>query len=182
MSERRFKAVPAPLAWLLGAVAVVGVAWALLLPPWQAPDENSHFAYAQNLAERFELPGKVGRPPYSTEQLLATSRSNADQTAGSIVTKPEWSKAAFERWQTRQPRPAAQPAQGRRRAHLVLHEPARLLPVRGIALPGGVRRGDIFDRLYLMRLWSVLLLLVTTTGAWLLAGELFGKQTGCCRS
>ena len=36
--------------------------------------------------------------------------------------------------------------------------------------------GDIFDRLYLMRLWSALLLLVTVTGAWLLAGELFGRN------
>ncbi len=36
--------------------------------------------------------------------------------------------------------------------------------------------GDIFDRLYVMRLWSVLLLLVTTAGAWLLAGELFGRN------
>ena len=32
--------IPRPLLLLLGAVAVVGVAWALLVPPWQAPDER----------------------------------------------------------------------------------------------------------------------------------------------
>src|SRR6185295_8082289 len=71
--------VPVPLVALLGAVAIAGVAWALFLPPWQSPDENSHFGYAQLLAERFELPGKAGKPLFSTEQLLAQSRSNSDQ-------------------------------------------------------------------------------------------------------
>ena len=38
-------------------VFVAGLAWALVTPDWQAPDENSHFAYTQALAERFALPG-----------------------------------------------------------------------------------------------------------------------------
>ena len=46
--------VPAPLAWLLVAVALLGLTWALLVPAWQAPDENSHFAYVQSLGERFD--------------------------------------------------------------------------------------------------------------------------------
>ena len=34
-------------------VAIVGLCWALLVPPWQSPDELAHFAYAQSLAESF---------------------------------------------------------------------------------------------------------------------------------
>src|SRR4029453_16666390 len=74
--------LPRPLALLLAAVGIVGVAWALFLPPFQAPDENSHFAYVQTLDEEFELPGDDRRPNYSsTEQRLAMDRSNAEQAA-----------------------------------------------------------------------------------------------------
>jgi hypothetical protein len=46
----RVRAVPAPLAAILVVVVLTGLMWALLVPPWQAPDEDSHFAYAQSLA------------------------------------------------------------------------------------------------------------------------------------
>ena len=87
-----------PTFWLmLAAVAVVGCVWALLVPPWQAPDENSHFAYAQTLAEHFRLPGATGKI-FSTEQEVALDRSNAEQTAAQPAVKPEWSAAAYRRW------------------------------------------------------------------------------------
>jgi 4-amino-4-deoxy-L-arabinose transferase-like glycosyltransferase len=176
VSDRRLDAFPRPLAWLLGAVAVLGIAWALLSPPWQSPDENSHFAYAQTLAERFDLPGDAARPPYSTEQLLAISRSNADQTAASVVTKPEWSREAFESWQDVSDRlPRRLRKDGGGPISSSTNPPAyylyQALPYRA------AYAGDTFDRFYLMRLWSVLLLLVTVTGAWLLGGELFGRRS-----
>jgi len=167
--------MPRPLAALLGAVAVVGVAWALLLPPWQSPDENSHFGYAQTLAERFELPGDEDRPIFSTEQNLAQNRSNSDQTAAQPATKPEWSEQAYERWQQAERRlgrsarsdgGGPNPAATNPPLYYLYGAPAYL------AATGG----DIFDRLYLMRLWSVVLLLVTTCAAWLVAGELFGRE------
>ena len=42
--------IPASLGALLGVVAIVGIAWALIVPPFQSPDEPTHFAYAQSLA------------------------------------------------------------------------------------------------------------------------------------
>lgn len=162
--------VPVPLVALLGAVAIIGVAWAFFVPPWQSPDETTHFAYVETLAERFALPGDAKRPPYSTDQLLAISRSNADQVAAVPATKPEWSKAAYESW---------------RKASDKLGEPSRKNgggPISSSSNPPAyylyaaipyriAHGGNIFDRLYLMRLWSVLLLLVTTTATWLLAGS-----------
>jgi 4-amino-4-deoxy-L-arabinose transferase-like glycosyltransferase len=41
------------LAWACALVALLnGLAWSLLTPPFQVPDENAHFAYVQQLAER----------------------------------------------------------------------------------------------------------------------------------
>ena len=92
--------MPRVLTYLLLAVFVVGLAWVLVVPPWQAPDENSHFGYTQVLAERLELPGAVpGTDPFSSEYWLAAIASNSDQTAAIRIAKPEWSPEAYARWQ-----------------------------------------------------------------------------------
>jgi hypothetical protein len=141
----------------------------------QAPDENSHFGYGQLIAERFELPGKPGQPVFSTEQRLAEDRSNSDQTAAVVTTKPEWSEAAYNRWRRDQAKLApddradgggANPASTNPPLYYLYEAPAYLV----------ASGGDVLDRLYLMRLWSVLLLLVTCAATWLLAGELFGPR------
>jgi len=45
--------------------------WALLVPPWQTPDEGAHFSYVAHIVESVELPGigtpKYGGPGYSVE-------------------------------------------------------------------------------------------------------------------
>jgi 4-amino-4-deoxy-L-arabinose transferase-like glycosyltransferase len=167
--------LPHPLASLLVVVALVGAAWALFVPPFQVPDENSHFGYAQRLAESFELPGDAGRQAFSTEQQLAQDRSNSEQTAAVLETKPEWSEDAYDRWRTAERRlPDAARSDGGGPNPASTNPPLYYLyeSVPYLAASGG----DIFDRLYVMRLWSVLLLLVTTTAAWLLAGELFGAN------
>ena len=156
-------------------MALVGVTWAVLLPPFQAPDENSHFGYAQTLAEEFELPGDSRRPLFSTEQQVAQALSNSEQAAAVLQTKPEWSAEAYEAWRSRDadlgddarsdgdgPNPASTNP-----PLYYLYESVPYVLAKG---------GDIFDRLYLMRIWSVLLLLVTAVGTWLLAGELFGRN------
>src|SRR5207244_756895 len=45
-------------------------------------------------------------------------------------------------------------------------------------LPYWAVGGSFFDRVYAMRTWSVVLLLVPTTCAWLLAGGVFGRGRG----
>ncbi len=42
--------LPSELRWIVLAVAVVVAAWVYLVPAFQAPDENAHFAYVQHLA------------------------------------------------------------------------------------------------------------------------------------
>jgi len=53
------RAVPAA-AWACAIVALAnGLAWSLIVPPFQVPDENAHYAYVQQVAERGTLPHEV---------------------------------------------------------------------------------------------------------------------------
>jgi len=171
-SERRLP--PAPLLFLLLATLVVGCAWALLVPAFQAPDENAHVAYVQSLAERGALPGNEGEAQ-STEQRAAADAANADQTAQVVDIKPEWSERAHDRWLARSrmlgadaradgggPNPAS--------PNPPLYYLAEVLPYEAAS------GGDLFARLTAMRLTGVVFLLITVLATWLTAGAVFGPN------
>jgi len=167
--------MPGPLAALLGAVLLFGVAWALLVPPFQAPDEQRHAAYVQSLATGAGLPGEGERPEVSTEQLAAQKAVNSDQTAANLAARTRWSPLAWERWERVDARlPEAARADGGGPNPAASNPPLYYLydAVPYVAAPSD----DLFARLTFMRLGSVLWLLVTVAGAWLLAGELFARD------
>src|SRR5690349_12485556 len=107
--------VPVPLRWLVGAALLAGIAWALLVPPWQAPDEDAHFAYVQTLAELHRLPRDDGRRALdaakSTEQDRAELASGYRDSGQRIEMRPEWDPRAFTRWKAEA---AALPASARK--------------------------------------------------------------------
>lgn len=151
------------------------MAWSLLTPAWQAPDENAHFAYVQSIAERGELPGTPGQPLESSEQTKASHYSNATQAAGNPLAKMEWSAARYRRW--RQLAQGLGPAQRKdgggpnpAAGNPPLYYLAEVIPYE-IA-----RSGDAFTRLIALRLGSVCWLLVTCVGAWLVAREVFPRD------
>lgn len=48
------------LAWVCALVALAnGLAWSLITPPFEVPDENAHYAYVQQVAERGTLPRQI---------------------------------------------------------------------------------------------------------------------------
>jgi hypothetical protein len=48
------------LAWVCALVAFAnGLAWSLITPPFEVPDENAHYAYVQQVAERGTLPRQI---------------------------------------------------------------------------------------------------------------------------
>ena len=65
-------------AWACAAVALLnGLAWSLITPPFQVPDENAHYAYVQELAERGKLPRMVTPEGFfspAEDEMLATHR------------------------------------------------------------------------------------------------------------
>ena len=162
--------IPRPLLALLGAVAIAVVAWALLVPPFMVPDESEHFAYVQSLAENGERPpiGRAEDPQFSTEQRRGREIARVTAFLVDPEKRPAWERSGEGVWRKFEhlaPEDDAV-ATGPQANHPPLYYAYELAPYA--ATPGG----DLFDRLFVMRLWSGLLMLVTTAGAWLLIGEL----------
>ncbi len=159
---------------LLAIVVVIGLVWALLVPPWQAPDEATHFAYAQSLAERFALPGGENRLTFSSEQRmanLATGAGALEFRAGQI--RPNWSSrdyagylAAVRRAPSRSNGGGANPES---------YDPPLFYLYSDLAY-WAAYGGNIFDRYYAMRIWGIGLLVLTVVATWLLIGELLGPR------
>jgi 4-amino-4-deoxy-L-arabinose transferase-like glycosyltransferase len=167
---------PTPLVALLFAVAIVTFAWALFVPPGQVPDETGHYVYTQSLAENLKRPPDLpdGVPPFlSPEAGLAVAFAHINQIVGRPELKPPWNASAESQFDgARRLLPAD------RGKHIGSGAQATDPPLYHAyeTIPYAVAGGTYFDRLYAMRLWSALLILVTTTGAWLLAGELLGRD------
>jgi 4-amino-4-deoxy-L-arabinose transferase-like glycosyltransferase len=162
---------------LLAGVLALGFAWALFLPGGQAPDEPSHIAYVQVLAERLDLP-EPDEPSdrergYSTEQRLARERSHQFWQHFDPAVKTVWDPQAERRWLAEQARlgPTARSdggGPGSAAGNPPLYYAYEALAYRAAA------GGTFFDRLYAMRMWSALLLAAGVVATWLLAGELTG--------
>lgn len=167
--------IPRALAALLGATAILGVTWSLVVPPFQTPDENWHVAYLQTIAEQGKLPGIEGRPVFSTEQQLGLDAANSEQTQAILMTKPEWSPEAYKRFRDRDARlpPSARDDGGG--PNFAQSNPPLFYALDSV--PYRVASsGDLFARLSAARLGAVLCLLGTVAATWLLAGTVFGPR------
>ncbi len=168
---KRLGAIPAPLIALLAVVTLFGVSWALVNPPWQAPDEDVHFSYVQTLGEQHRLPGGP-RASLSSAQVDAMRAINNDPIVFFVFAKPEWSKRAYKQWTVRTRDLPLNDGGGNSTASG--YPPAYYLSLTpAYALAGS---SDVVTHLYAARLLSVVWLLVTTVAAWLLIGELFGRR------
>ncbi|MFI5004286.1 MAG: DUF2142 domain-containing protein [Solirubrobacterales bacterium] len=59
-------------AWICALVAFLNAAaWSLITPPFQVPDEPSHFAYVQDMAEEGTLPNLSGEGFFSPAEEIA---------------------------------------------------------------------------------------------------------------
>ncbi len=164
------------MAALLTIVVIVGVAWALSVPPWQSPDEVSHFAYSQTLAESFRLPPIPGRPGLSSDQAISDAYVGA--TVGAFhpeTVPPNWSRGGYAAYLAREhgPDPLSKSDGGGTDSAQQNPPLYYLFADIGYLIDHG---GTAFGRLYAMRISGVLLLVLTTVAAWLLAGETLGRR------
>jgi 4-amino-4-deoxy-L-arabinose transferase-like glycosyltransferase len=177
LERSRFRnlAPPASLSALFVIVVLVGLAWALVVPPWQSPDEVAHFAYVQSLAEDFDLPGIKGHPGDSTDQADADNAVGASRGAFYPQSAPpDWSRSDWDAYlaQVRTNPPprtngdGPNPASTNPPLYYLYGDIAYLVDHGGTA----------FGRLYAIKIWGLLLLVGTTLAAWLLAGEVFGRR------
>jgi hypothetical protein len=165
--------IPPALAILLATGALLAIAWALVLPPLQGPDESAHITAVTRLVEEGRLTG--GGAGLPRELLVLAREGNLGPLVGNIAARPAWTAADRRRAE------AALAKLGDRRAQLVqtstgpptqgsAHNPPLYTAYQ--AIPYTVLRGgSLLDRLALMRLWNIPLLLITIAACWLLAAE-----------
>jgi 4-amino-4-deoxy-L-arabinose transferase-like glycosyltransferase len=168
-------AVPVPLVSILVVVVIVGLSWALIVPPFQSPDESAHFAYAQSLAERLALPGDRSRPnAFSTDHAMADSFFGASVLAHySGEMRADWSTQDFAAYLAKaRTRPSRSDGGG---PNVAASNPPLYYLYADLAYWTSYG-GNAFDRLYAMRIWGVSLLVLTVIGAWLLVGEVMGLR------
>ena len=169
--RRLWQHVPTPLALLLVVVAVCGTMWVLIVPAWGAPDEDAHFAYTASLADLGRLPGGTGNA-VSREQRQSMDYTNTDATTFFPYAKPEWSPVAEREWRTNSR--LADRRDGGGVGAASSYPPAYYLFA---TIPYKIAgKSDVLTRVYAVRAASLLWLLVATTAAWLLAGEVFGRR------
>ena len=160
-----------PLAILLAVASLQFVAWILVLPAVQAPDEHTHFAYTQRLLETGERPPLTGDPPrYSPELEWAWEAAGLKALIGNLSGRPYWTEIDERFWQQRDPeRDAETGPTGASR------NPPLYYLYAGIGY-AAAWNGDFFDRLFAMRLLNLPLYLLTIAMTWVLAGRLFGPK------
>jgi len=177
----RARSLPPGLAGLLLTVVVIGIVWALLVPPWQTPDEVAHYAYAQDLAENFRLPppqptGAAEAHQESTDQAVADNAVGASRGAFYPQSSPpEWDPEVWKAYQAQErERPAPSRSDGGGPNPAATNPPLYYLYADiGYFLDYG---GTAFGRLYSMRLWGVVMVALNALAGWLLAGEVLGRR------
>jgi 4-amino-4-deoxy-L-arabinose transferase-like glycosyltransferase len=162
---------PTPLVALLGLIAVLTTTWALIVPPWQTPDEPAHFSYIQTLGELHRLPGGEGAE-VSSALSRSTDVTDQVQVVFDRFAKPDWSRVREDDYQATEPGLSKQDGGGTNDAsgYPPLYYAAETVPYLA------AKDASIFTQLSLVRITSGLWLLLTVTAAWLLAGELFDRR------
>jgi 4-amino-4-deoxy-L-arabinose transferase-like glycosyltransferase len=141
-------------AWICALVAIAnGVCWSFLSPPFQTPDEPSHFAYVEHLAETGRLPSSAGEifPPAEEivlDDLLAgqIKFSQENHTISSLAEQETLERGM------RLPLSRSEPGD----AGVAASQPPLYYTLETIPYMLG-SGGTVLDRLALMRLYSALM-------------------------
>jgi hypothetical protein len=154
-------------AWICALVACFNaIAWSLIAPPFQIPDENDHFAYVQQLAETGKPPAKA-QTRYSPEQTLTLRhmrfRRVADRHAVGIWSSVE--QRELDRALAARPSRLGPGASGVATLQPPLYFALEAVPYRL------AEHGSLLARLTLMRLLSALLAAITVLFVFLFARE-----------
>jgi hypothetical protein len=170
----RVRDVPRPLAALLAVAAIQVVAWALVMPPFQAPDEMAHFAYVQHLAETGEAPEQTGGSGanVSSEQAEAIRWENVHALVGVLAMRPAWTEAEERRWRAVEASLSDQASANGDGPNPVGQNPPLYYALETLPYhlaPGG----SFFNRFYLTRLGSATFYVAAVAFMWLIASELF---------
>jgi 4-amino-4-deoxy-L-arabinose transferase-like glycosyltransferase len=167
----RLRGVPTA-AWACALVAFLNAAcWSLIAPPFEAPDEPSHFAYVQDLAE-------TGRPPSSSLESFSPQEQIAlrDLQQGEVRYSPQNHTISTAAEQAQLQHDLSLPLSGAStNAGVAASEPPLYYALETI--PYYVASsGTLLDRLALMRLFSALTAGLTTLFVFLFLREALPRR------
>jgi hypothetical protein len=160
MDQRRI------LALLLALTLVRGLIFAVIIPPWQAPDETGHFEYAWLIAQLGRLPTREDVSPLLERELI---ESLYEWRYGESIGRPlpEQVPARMEDL------PPEIPA---KRSRTILIERFSLAYVWLAPFIWLFRHQDLVSQLYAVRFSSVVLELGVVWLAWLIFREVLPRQ------
>jgi hypothetical protein len=164
-------------AWVCALVACLNaMCWSIVTPPFQVPDEPSHFAYVKQLAE-------TGRLPSSNSEEL--SHEEATVLAGlhnpQVVLRPQNHTIASqaEENELRRDLAPSNASHGSPAAGVAAAQPPLYYALE--AIPYNLARGgNLLDRLQLMRLMSALFAGLTALFVFLFVREALSGPPWIC--
>lgn len=158
-------------AWLCVGVALLnGLAWSLMTPSFHVPDEISHFAYVQYLAETGDAPRHVTGRQMSDEQQRTLESLRFFGVIGQREHKPIWTDVAQR--QVESVVDSGLDRVGDGATSTAVNNPPLFYAIQ--VVPYKVASGGtILDQLLLMRLVSVVLSALTVLAIFLFLREVF---------
>jgi hypothetical protein len=157
-------------AWLCALVAVLNAAaWSLVTPPFQVPDEQAHYAYAEYLVQHGRPPVAAPADAYSASEEAVLGDLRWGSTRFVPSNHPLWSAYDQARLERDLRRPLER-AGGNGGGYTFGGEPPLFYALQSI--PYRIANGGtVLERLALMRLLSSLLAGVTVLFAFLFVRE-----------
>jgi dolichyl-phosphate-mannose-protein mannosyltransferase len=175
----RLRRIPAPLALLLAVATLQTLAWIVVLPAFQGPDEDSHLAYVQRIVDKHKIPWRPGGGPanfsgFSPEMERAESLTGLGPLIGNIAARPLWTSPDVALWRRADAAggPRYRDSKGLYTASYKNPPVYYLYAAVPYAVADG---GSIFDRLELVRVFDIPLLLAALVFVWLVIGQLAGR-------
>jgi 4-amino-4-deoxy-L-arabinose transferase-like glycosyltransferase len=158
-------------AWACVAVALAnGLAWSLIVPPFEVPDENAHYAYVAQIAERGTVPRNVlPEGVLSPAEDATLSAVDFYEIVGEIKNPAPWSELQQRGVQAAENSHLS--TRGSGDALSATNNPPLYYALEAIPYKIG-SSGSVLDRLALMRALSVLMGAGTVLLAYLFLREL----------
>ncbi|MFT4049377.1 MAG: DUF2142 domain-containing protein [Solirubrobacterales bacterium] len=170
----------APSRRLLIAIAAIAFAnaalWALITPAFNTPDELAHFVYVETVASG-HLPDKDlskndGGNSYRPSTVYASSLTAAAIIGRSVAREP-WNKAEEKTFYENYDRLRDGPDKPYGLTPANAYSPAYYIPAALFYKLGSF--GNIFDQLFMVRIFSALLLALTVIFAMLFVAEMLPR-------
>lgn len=161
----------------IAAIAFANAAlWALITPAFNTPDELAHFTYVETLAGGHlpdrDLSKGDGGNSYRPSTVYASALTAVGIIGRSVAREP-WSKDTEREFYAQYNKLRAGPDKPYGLTPSNAYSPAYYLPAVAFYEAGSF--GNIFDRLYLIRLYSALLLALTVIFVMLFVGEILPR-------